>query len=931
MANETIEVLRIPGTLFPRGAFDENASYKFLNIVESGGSGYVCLQPCTGIPVTNTAYWFKFVFKGDKGDAFTYADLTAEQKAELVRDATAAAQAAASSAQSAADDAAAALQKFNTIKAAIDAIDPQSTEGSIQTLAAKQGVLEAELDVLGPKIGDTLLFELMGQGTTYVSRNISNWLPGHTYRLWLDDWDIDPSTSSSSFVFTIKKDNNVLEGILYRDFESKERYYDVVVESGSVYNIGGRAANGSAITLHIEDITSLSEVRQDVDEQKEEIRGAAKVVTCGGINFDNTNHRVSIETLIVANQSNNNRLTINPAEVDYAFSSGSTTVWWFVYDLNTSTYTFVSAGTITRKQIAIASLLIQGSSSATPNTSKVNSVQWSAILNYKIDGTSQVELAINADKGLLLMNSALQIDNTAKTISLPSGSDLLYRTESATKTLLAGYSLSYANTTFNSSLYYLIYNYDSGVLELKIYAAFTTGKKYPIVCKIATTYNTNNIIGYYDNAVGVVLDGKILSADEERAVKVLIAADSSLLDIELKSKFRLHYTHNGTGSYAASTTRNAITSPLHYDSAITVSSDGSHDFAIQFFDGYITGSAHLIQATAWVNSYTIPSGSYWCMIVRNNNNSETTQGTTDALLFSGIKNTSVISEMKERQDELFANKPYSYYGDSIRFNRFNVRSFKTLSNTWAQSMAIYKDYVVFFSNETNKAQLYKISTATLLATFDIPNGGYFQPHCNTAMVGVEFASNDSIMPVIYLSQWDAGHERACFVLDVAYANEEYAMTLVQKINLSAISSSIIGVGECDFAVDRVKNMLYAIAYKTSVYTAQGTSTMVCKIALPLLSAGSEVLVTDSDVISNFETTLIKYRQDAFMWDDNIYIASGGLSSVPASLFVINTYKQQITTEIPLSSYQAGEPECLDLYDDSKMLYNYGSNLLEIVV
>lgn len=152
MPTQTIEVLRIPGTLFPRGAFDENADYKFLNFVESGGNGYVCLQPCTGIPVTNTAYWFKFVFKGDKGDAFTYADLTAEQKAELVRDATAAAQAAASSAQSAADDAAAALQKFNTIKAAIDAIDPTSTEGSIQTLAAKQGLLESELDALGPKI-----------------------------------------------------------------------------------------------------------------------------------------------------------------------------------------------------------------------------------------------------------------------------------------------------------------------------------------------------------------------------------------------------------------------------------------------------------------------------------------------------------------------------------------------------------------------------------------------------------------------------------------------------------------------------------------------------------------------------------------------------------------------------------------------------------
>lgn len=171
MANETIEILRHPGTLFPRGAFDENADYKFLNFVESGGNGYVCLQPCTGIPVTNTAYWFKFVFKGEKGDAFTYADLTAEQKAELVRDATAAAQAAASSAQSAADDAAAVLQKFNTIKAAIDAIDPTSTEGSIQTLAAKQGLLEAGLNALGLKLDSRTQTETTTDLTSQVVWN----------------------------------------------------------------------------------------------------------------------------------------------------------------------------------------------------------------------------------------------------------------------------------------------------------------------------------------------------------------------------------------------------------------------------------------------------------------------------------------------------------------------------------------------------------------------------------------------------------------------------------------------------------------------------------------------------------------------------------------------------------------------------------------
>lgn len=78
--------------------------------------------------------------KGDKGDAFTYADMTAEQKAEIAQPAT--------------EQAALAAQYMATIKATIDAVDPQSTEGSIQILAAKQGELEAEVTALGPKIDE---------------------------------------------------------------------------------------------------------------------------------------------------------------------------------------------------------------------------------------------------------------------------------------------------------------------------------------------------------------------------------------------------------------------------------------------------------------------------------------------------------------------------------------------------------------------------------------------------------------------------------------------------------------------------------------------------------------------------------------------------------------------------------------------------------
>ncbi len=147
------EILRFKAALNPRGAWDASTAYTRLDLVESGGSSYVCLQACTGIQVTNTAYWHLHAAKGAQGDPLTYADLTAAQKAELVQDATAAAQQAAASAQTAAGSAQTASQALTTIQSAIDDLDPsQSADDAVVALAARQGVLEADLSALGPEI-----------------------------------------------------------------------------------------------------------------------------------------------------------------------------------------------------------------------------------------------------------------------------------------------------------------------------------------------------------------------------------------------------------------------------------------------------------------------------------------------------------------------------------------------------------------------------------------------------------------------------------------------------------------------------------------------------------------------------------------------------------------------------------------------------------
>ena len=566
----------------------------------------------------------------------------------------------------------------------------------------------------------------------------------------------------------------------------------------------------------------------------------------------------------------------------------------------------------------------------------------SLVVNCSVPYTLDGKYFTNAQRGelstgsVLFKNAPLMVDSVARTISTGDSSNLVCKTASGS-VILENYTKDFSNITPDSSLYCALFDYDNSQILVVPYNSLDENNlKYPVIFKIVFDLMDTNRkpVFVYDCAVPVTFDGKYFSQSQQDE----IVNFTSVLTPYIWQHFKLHYTHVGNGTYGPLDTRNAITTPLHYDEDISVSVQTGYRYAIQYFDGYETGSAHLIEATGWITeTTTIAANSYWCIIVANISNTTTTDRETQSLTFANARLGYIgMQESLQDIDELkgyigIAERPYSYYGQKIQMCSFDVKSFKTLSGmSWAQSMAIYGDYAIAYSNSTNKAQLFSISSGTLLGTFDITNGGYAQPHCNTACIGTEFASSDSIMPLIYLSQWDAGVQRACFVYDVKLVGSTYSMTLVQRINLSAVSSSIIGAGECDFAVDTISSKMYAIAYKTSATDAnKGTSTMVCSFALPLLSAGSEVLITDSDIISHFEMALIEYRQDAFMRNGKIYFAHGGLTTIKGEIVVIDVYAERIVTRVPIYQYYDSEPECLDVYENNKILFNYGTNLFRL--
>ncbi|MDD4280200.1 MAG: hypothetical protein PHX74_10760 [Candidatus Sumerlaeales bacterium] len=73
-------------SLKAEGAYAADKLYKKGMWVTSSGSSYAYINPTpsTGVPLTDTSHWQQIAEKGDKGDAFEYADFTPEQLAGLV-------------------------------------------------------------------------------------------------------------------------------------------------------------------------------------------------------------------------------------------------------------------------------------------------------------------------------------------------------------------------------------------------------------------------------------------------------------------------------------------------------------------------------------------------------------------------------------------------------------------------------------------------------------------------------------------------------------------------------------------------------------------------------------------------------------------------------------------------------------------------------
>ena len=130
-----------------------------------------------------------------------------------------------------------------------------------------------------------------------------------------------------------------------------------------------------------------------------------------------------------------------------------------------------------------------------------------------------------------------------------------------------------------------------------------------------------------------------------------------------------------------------------------------------------------------------------------------------------------------------------------------------------QSMDFAGDKVVFVTPVGDKltCDIYDVLTKKHAVTLMLPCEGYALPHANAIGFGVSAYSGTSVFPALYVSAWN--NQRQAFVYDISFKNGVYTSDLIQVIDPSRVSESIIGAGYLDWAVDGEGGFLYSIAYK----------------------------------------------------------------------------------------------------------------------
>ena len=424
---------------------------------------------------------------------------------------------------------------------------------------------------------------------------------------------------------------------------------------------------------------------------------------------------------------------------------------------------------------------------------------------------------------------------------------------------------------------YLSYNTTGNTKRITATAP-TNAKWFAVdVCKL---YGETMVVSQYADAT--IFINPVASTALDFINGYLSTYNDTSFSTLMQSMFVLHYSHNGYGKYQQMDTRNAIIKPIRFPYAIKISCDSSHDFAYQYYSSRFNSNDTLTYASGWVRSVTIPANQWFCMIVRNHDESTTDNATTQSLVFEYDNTSFFVEEIEDARVDVDGNA-YSTVGEHIRAveDRFNSDFFtdyevtsgflkrsvnvKYLGGnlTYAQAFCKYNDK--YYSTDGSNIAV-QSSDFTLEQTVALSLG-----HGNSFQLG---SSN-----LAYVSGWD---NQKVYVVNLDTLTIDNIITLPTT-------------GYTTVAVDDVNQLMYIFQRDSYPSTEDYYNFIVYDYA-------------NNQVISTKKTTVAFLGMQACDFVNGRIIVLNGFGTPTINGYRIYTTDGDIISEFVLGSISAQEPE-----------------------
>jgi hypothetical protein len=216
---------------------------------------------------------------------------------------------------------------------------------------------------------------------------------------------------------------------------------------------------------------------------------------------------------------------------------------------------------------------------------------------------------------------------------------------------------------------------------------------------------------------------------------------------------------------------------------------------------------------------------------------------------------------------------------------------------------------------SNKVKLFSLGGSDVTATIDLPIGAH-NLHGNSMTFYGTPMTQDSVLPPLYVSQWDG--DKGVLVFDIQQSGGVYSAVLAQVITID-VDSNAIGAGPRDFVP--ADGELLCVSYLlSSAQTIEGNETIVTRLPLPPIAESAPTLA-GTDVLDSFRVEGFIYRQDMAYNAGKLYVANGN-SGIERCIRVIDVRKRCMVSKIDIADVNDAEPEGIVVHDDVLMLaYN----------